>query len=83
MVKVTLDVEGMACGMCEAHVNDAIRAKFPVKSVSSSFKKGKTEIVAEEAPDEAALRAAVDATGYRVLAVRTEPYEKKRRLWSR
>ena len=25
MVKITLEVEGMACGMCEAHVNDAIR----------------------------------------------------------
>ena len=37
MVKITLDIEGMACGMCEAHVNDAIRKAFSVKKVSSSF----------------------------------------------
>ena len=26
MWKYTLRVEGMMCGMCEAHVNDAVRA---------------------------------------------------------
>ena len=36
MYKITAEVEGMACGMCEAHVNDAIRAAFDVKKVSSS-----------------------------------------------
>ena len=29
------------CGMCEAHVNDAIRREFPVGKVSSSRKKGR------------------------------------------
>ncbi len=43
MVKITLDVEGMACGMCEAHVNDAIRKAFAVKKVSSSFHKKKED----------------------------------------
>lgn len=77
MVKITLDVDGMACGMCEAHVNDAIRQNFTVKKVSSSHGKGKTEILSEQMLDEEKLRAAVEATGYRVTAVRTEPYEKK------
>ena len=45
MIKIILDVEGMACGMCEAHVNDAVRRAFPVKKVSSSHTKGKTEII--------------------------------------
>ena len=40
MVKITLDIEGMACGMCEAHVNDAVRRVFPVKKVTSSHSKG-------------------------------------------
>ena len=31
MYKITAEVEGMACGMCEAHVNDAIRVAFDVK----------------------------------------------------
>ena len=25
MIKTTLRIDGMMCGMCEAHVNDAIR----------------------------------------------------------
>ena len=52
MVKITLEVEGMACGMCEAHVNDAIRKAFPVKKVTSSHTKGKTEILAENPLEE-------------------------------
>lgn len=36
MVKMTLGVEGMACGMCEAHVNEAVRNRFSVKKVTSS-----------------------------------------------
>lgn len=77
MVKITLDVDGMACGMCEAHINDAVRKAFTVKKVSSSHGKGKTEIISEEPLDEEKLRETIDATGYKVLAVKTEPYEKK------
>lgn len=25
MIKTTVQVEGMMCGMCESHVNDAVR----------------------------------------------------------
>ena len=39
MVKMILDVDGMACGMCEAHVNDAVRKGFQVKKVTSSHSK--------------------------------------------
>lgn len=77
MVKTTLEVDGMACGMCEAHVNDAIRKAFAVKKVTSSHAKGRTEIVSEQPLEEEKLRAAIEATGYRVMAVRSEPYEKK------
>ena len=40
MVQITLKIEGMQCGMCEAHVNDAVRRTFPVKKVTSSHGKG-------------------------------------------
>lgn len=43
MVQMTLKVDGMACGMCEAHINDAIRSHFAVKKVSSSHTKGRTD----------------------------------------
>ena len=77
MYKITLDVEGMACGMCEAHVNDAVRNGFPVEKVTSSHGKGKTEIIAKTPLDESGLKRAVEATGYRVVGIHTEPYEKK------
>ena len=31
MIETTVGIDGMQCGMCEAHVNDMIRAAFPVK----------------------------------------------------
>lgn len=77
MLKITVKVDGMMCGMCESHVNDAIRRAFPVKKVTSSHSKGETVILTENDIDEAALRAAIDATGYEVKAVTKEPYEKK------
>ena len=76
MVKITLEVEGMACGMCESHVNEAVRKAFPVKKVTSSHTKRWTEVIAEAPIEETALKAAVEATGYSVRSVRTEPYEK-------
>ena len=77
MQKITVQVDGMACGMCEAHVNDAVRKAFPVKKVTSSHKKGETIILTETDIGEAALRSAIEATGYTVTAVAKEPYEKK------
>ncbi len=77
MTKTTLTIDGMMCSMCEAHINDVIRKAFAVKKVSSSHAKGKTEILSEAPLDEAALHAAVDPTGYRLLSVQSEPYRKK------
>lgn len=77
MVRIILDIEGMACGMCEAHVNEAVRKAFAVKKVTSSHSKGKTEILAEAPIDDGKLKSAIEATGYKVLGIRTEPYEKK------
>ena len=31
MIKITIQIEGMQCGMCEAHINDVMRREFPVK----------------------------------------------------
>lgn len=77
MIKTTVKVDGMMCGMCEAHMNDAIRAAFKVKKVTSSHAKGETVIVSEDALDEAKLRETVGATGYTCGDISSEPYEKK------
>ena len=76
MVKTTLTIDGMMCSMCESHVNDAVRSAMRVKKVTSSHKKGVTEILSEEAPSEETLRAAIESTGYRVLSYASAPYEK-------
>ena len=77
MVKITVHVDGMQCGMCEAHVNDAIRRAFPVKKVTSSRSRNETTVIAETELDEDALRAAISATGYEVGEIRKEPWAKK------
>lgn len=77
MIKTTLKIDGMMCGMCEAHMNDAIRAAFRVKKVTSSHAKGETVIISEDAPDEIKLRETVAATGYTLCGIASEPYEKK------
>ncbi len=77
MVQITVKIDGMMCGMCEAHINDAVRRAFPVKKVTSSHRKGEAVILTEADIDETALRNAIGATGYRVLSVVRGPYEKK------
>ena len=77
MIQTTVQVSGMACSMCEAHINDSIRAAFPVEKVSSSHSKGETVILSQEPLDENTLRAAIDATGYTAGEIHTETYEKK------
>lgn len=78
MIKTTLTIDGMMCGMCESHVNDTIRRNFKINKVTSSHSKGVTEIISESPLDEDSLKEAVGKTGYRVMEIKTEPYEKKR-----
>ncbi len=79
MTKYTLQVDGMMCGMCEAHINDAVRKALPdIKKVTSSHAKKHTVVISEQAVDEQTLRDAIDSTGYTVLSITSEPYEKKR-----
>ena len=77
MYKTVVGIDGMACGMCEAHINDVIRANFKVKSVSSSYRKGEAVILSEQAPEVSRLREAIDKTGYTVVSVQSEEYQKK------
>ena len=77
MIKYTVEIEGMQCGMCEAHVNDAVRNAFRVKKVTSSHAKNQTVIVSREPIDEQKLRTVIGATGYSVISISGEPYEKK------
>ena len=78
MIETIVKVDGMMCGMCESHVNEAVRKAFPeAKKVASSHTKGQTVIQSEQQLDEQKLRDAINATGYEVKAVDAHPYEKK------
>lgn len=76
MTKTTLKIDGMMCGHCEAHMNDAIRAAFDVKSVTSSHSKKETVIISKEPLDEAKITETVAKTGYTLLGIENAPYEK-------
>lgn len=82
MIRIIAQVQGMRCGMCEAHVNDAVRRALPVKKVTSSHGKGQTVIIAERDIDDECLRKVIHDTGYDVTDIRREPYEQKQGLFS-
>ncbi len=78
MIKTTMKIEGMMCGMCEAHICDAIRRTVPsAKKVTASRSRKEATFLSEETVDTSALKAAIYATGYSCRSVATEPYEKK------
>ena len=78
MNKITLKIDGMMCGMCEAHICDTIRKAVPsAKKVTASRGRKEASFLAEGTVDTAALKAAIDATGYSCLDIESVPYQKK------
>lgn len=80
MIKITVGVEGMVCGMCEAHINEAVRNAFPVKKVTSSHTKKQTVIIVENDVDEQKLKDVIAKSGYEAVSVNRGSYEKKGRF---
>ena len=72
MIKVTVNVTGMMCGHCEAHVNKAVEAAFGVQNVISSHEAGTTVFTAPEKVDEAKLRQVITDAGYEVTGITQE-----------
>ena len=77
MWKYTVEVNGMMCGMCEAHINDAVRKACPVKKVHSSRAKCQTVVLSEAELDPETIAAAIRSTGYEVGTIQKEPYQKR------
>ena len=77
MIKTVLKVNGMMCGMCEAHMNDLVRKNFNVKKVTSSVKGGETVVISEENLDIPFLKKEIKEIGYELVDVHTEQYKKK------
>ncbi len=68
-VTLTLHVDGMRCGMCEAHLCDTLRQLFSVRSVKASYKTGTVLLRAQRDISDSDLHAAIDGTGYTLLSV--------------
>ena len=68
MITTTLGIEGMACSMCEAHINDAIRKNFSVKRVKSNRRKKTCVVVSDEPLDEQKVESVISQLGYDLVA---------------
>ena len=79
MNKITVKIDGMMCGMCEAHICDTLRRAFPdAKKVSASRKHGEATFFFENIVDAETLKKAITDTGYTFVSVDTQPYKKRR-----
>ena len=78
MLRTVVKIEGMLCAMCEAHIRETIRKAIPgAEKLTASKGKQEASFLTETPVAAAALRAAIDATGYCCMGVESEPYEKK------
>ncbi|SDB21989.1 FeoB-associated Cys-rich membrane protein [Eubacterium oxidoreducens] len=65
MIKNTVQVDGMMCSMCEAHVAEAIRKAVPqAKKVKAKHRKGLVTFSTEEQVEESVIRDAIAQIGY-------------------
>ena len=77
MIKHTAKIDGMMCGMCEAHINDTIRKAFPdAKKVSASRKNGEAVFLTESEINADTLKTAIEETGYTFVSYESAPYKK-------
>ena len=78
MYKTTAKIGGMMCGMCESHVADAIRNAIPeAKKVNASKSKGEVTFLTENPVDTDRIKTVIEPTGYVLISVSSEAYEKK------
>jgi len=78
MIKTTVKIDGMMCGMCEAHVCDAIRKAVPsAKKVKASRSKKEATFLTEDVVDANLLEAAIKDIGYDYLGAESETYKKR------
>lgn len=72
MIKITVNVEGMMCPHCEAHVNEAVKAAFQTEDVVSSHEKKTTVFTSPEHVDEDKIREVIKNAGYEVTGITEE-----------
>ncbi|MCR5786759.1 MAG: heavy-metal-associated domain-containing protein [Acholeplasmatales bacterium] len=69
MNKIEINIDGMMCGMCEAHVNDLFRRHIIIKKIKSNHYMKKTIIITEEDPSDELIKSSLEGSGYNVLNI--------------
>lgn len=69
MIQTKVSIEGMACGMCEAHINAAVRRAFRIRKIHSSHRNGQAIIISDNRMDEEKLCEVIGSLGYPVLLI--------------
>ena len=65
-----IEIKGMMCGHCEAHVKKALEALDGIASAEASHEKGTAIVQLSGSVDDAALKKAVEEEGYEVTGIR-------------
>lgn len=77
MIETKINIEGMACDMCESHINSAIRNNFEVKKVTSSHKKNETIVLSNNPLDKEKLEKVINDLGYTYKGCQEKTAEEK------
>ena len=72
-----LTIKGMKCGMCESHVNNAIRNNFKIRKVISNRHKNETVIYSNIPLKQEDIKRVIDKTGYYFISLTCELKERK------
>ena len=81
MNKYVLKINGMRCGMCEAHVENEIRKNINVKRVKASHIKNELIVITELELEEDDFHNILDKTGYEIKSYKKEVEVKKLFGW--
>ena len=69
-----LEIPGMRCEMCEAHIKDIIRKSASVKKVTANRHKNLATIYSNDHLDADVIKKAIEKTGYKVLSIEVEEH---------
>ena len=66
-IKYILIVKGMKCGMCEEHIQSAIRNNFVIKKVKANRFKNEVEIISKDPLDEQKIELVIKLLAILIL----------------
>ncbi|MGM9970256.1 MAG: heavy-metal-associated domain-containing protein [Anaeroplasma sp.] len=72
MYKVLLSIEGMMCGMCEAHICDAVRKSSNAKKIKANHKKNEVTFLLDDENKIIDIIENIQKLGYKVLDKKIE-----------